>query len=328
MGTQSKPMGRLVQVDLRATWKGESTDFTPWLAQEGNIRLLGDAIGLELEVQSREQSVGQFWADIVCKDTASDAWVLIENQLERTDHNHLGQLLTYAAGLKAVNIVWIAQRFTDEHRAALDWLNEITEEQFNFFGIEIEAWRIGDSPVAPRFSVVCKPNDWAKTVREGAERSGSQLTATKQLQVEFWHGLRAHMEATGSRVRCQKGSPQAWMNHGIGRTGIHLTSIASVYSNDSGSYDTGEVRVELVFEDANAKDNCAKILARKQEWQSRIPLEVHTHSLSANKHARLFVRRDADITNRETWPELHAWLKTNLELFHDTFEPMVRELER
>lgn len=147
-------LGRLEKVDLRNFWTTEAGDFTPWLAQEENIALLGEAVGVELEVEAQEKSVGPFRADILCKDTSTDQWVLIENQLERTDHTHLGQLLTYGAGLNAVTIVWIAAKFTEEHRAALDWLNEITDERFNFFGLEVELWRIGDSLAAPKFNII------------------------------------------------------------------------------------------------------------------------------------------------------------------------------
>ena len=157
MSTNS--LGRLQRVQLREAWESESGDFTPWLAQSENLSLLGEAIGLNLELEAQEKGVGLFRADLFCKDTASDSWVLIENQLERTDHSHLGQLLTYAAGLSAVTIVWIAERFTEEHRAALDWLNEKTGEGINFFGLEVELWRIGNSPLAPKFNVVCKPNE-------------------------------------------------------------------------------------------------------------------------------------------------------------------------
>ena len=145
-----------------------------WLDDE-NIGLLSETIGLELEVEAQEKHVGPFRADILCKDTVTDSWVLIENQLERTNHTHLGQLLTYAAGLDAVTVVWIAERFTEEHRAALDWLNEITAEGFSFFGLEIELWRIGDSPMAPKFNVVSHPNDWTKTV---SRISRGELTPT------------------------------------------------------------------------------------------------------------------------------------------------------
>ena len=126
-------LGRLERVELRRIWSSESSDFTPWLAREDNLRLLGETVGIELELEAQEKTVGPFRADILCKDTATDSWVLIENQLERTDHSHLGQLLTYAAGLSAVTVVWVAERFTEEHRAALDWLNERTAERINFF---------------------------------------------------------------------------------------------------------------------------------------------------------------------------------------------------
>lgn len=111
-------LGRLEKVELRDVWKTEAQDFTPWLAKEDNLALLGNTIGLDLELEAVEKNVGAFRADILCKDTATNAWVLVENQVERTDHTHLGQLLTYAAGLNTVTIVWIAKRFTDEHRAA------------------------------------------------------------------------------------------------------------------------------------------------------------------------------------------------------------------
>jgi hypothetical protein len=151
------------RVDLREVWSNEGTDFTPWLARDENIELLGEALGLTLEVEAQEKGVGPFRADILCKDADTNSWVLIENQLGRTDHVHLGQLLTYAAGLNAVTVVWIADTFTEEHRAALDWLNNITGEEFRFFGLEVELWRIGESPIAPKFNVVSKL-DRASTV--------------------------------------------------------------------------------------------------------------------------------------------------------------------
>ena len=165
----NESLGRLEKVDLRQIWLSESSGFTPWLAQHESLKLLGETIEMELECQSQEKEVGPFRADILCNDLSNDKFVLIENQLERTDHTHLGQLLTYAAGLEAVTIVWLAQRFTDEHRAALDWLNEHTSEQINFFGLEIELWKIGNSLVAPKFNIVSKPNDWTRSMKPAAE---------------------------------------------------------------------------------------------------------------------------------------------------------------
>ena len=131
-------LGRLEPVELRDIWRSEAAGFTPWLARPENLSVLGETLGIDLELEAQERSVGPFRADILCKDIATDSWVLVENQLERTDHSHLGQLLTYASGLEAVTIVWVAAQITDEHRSTLDWLNRITDARFRFFGLEVE----------------------------------------------------------------------------------------------------------------------------------------------------------------------------------------------
>lgn len=132
---RSLRLGRLERHDLRAAWANEASDFTPWLARPENIALLGDALGPRLEVEAQEKAVGQFRADILCRDIDTERRVLIENQLERTNHVHLGQILTYAAGLEAFTIVWLAARFTEEHRAVLDWLNRGTHDGLHFFWV-------------------------------------------------------------------------------------------------------------------------------------------------------------------------------------------------
>jgi len=204
MTDNNAQLGLLEQVDLKNVWNNEPKEFTPWLAKSENLQLLGDAVGIELELEAQEKNVGPFRADILCKDTVNNQWVLIENQIERTDHTHLGQLLTYASGLKVVTIVWIARWFTDEHRAALDWLNEITDSRFNFFGLEIELWRIGDSPIAPKFNIVSQPNDWSKTVAAGASQVENTLTESRLLQREFWSAFRDFVKDKDSRIKTTK----------------------------------------------------------------------------------------------------------------------------
>ena len=142
-------LSKIEKVDLREVWETEDKHFTPWLAEDENISQLGEAIGIDLEVESQEKNVGPFRADILARDTSANHYVLIENQLEVTDHKHLGQIMTYAAGLDAFTIIWIAKQFTEEHRAAIDWLNRITDDKINFFGIEIEVLQIGNSEKAP-----------------------------------------------------------------------------------------------------------------------------------------------------------------------------------
>ena len=248
MENSKNKLGKLQQVELRNIWTSEADDFTPWLAQEENLILLGDAIGIELELEAQEKNVGPFRADILCKDTATDNWVLIENQLEKTDHVHLGQLLTYASGLKAVTIVWIAKRFTEEHRAALDWLNEITDDRFNFFGLEVELWQIGSSEVAPKFNVVSKPNDWSKTVAAGASQiKNTELTDSKILQRDFWAAFSDYVKEQGSNIKTTKPLPHHWMTIAIGRSGIRLNAIASLWDSVAESYSGHELRVELIL---------------------------------------------------------------------------------
>lgn len=319
-----KTLGRLQKVALREAWMSESNDFTPWLAKEENLDLLGETIGIELELEAQEKDVGPFRADILCKDTATDDWVLIENQLERTDHAHLGQLLTYAAGLNAVTIVWIAERFTVEHRATLDWLNERTDEKINLFGLEIELWQIGDSQIAPKFNIISQPNDWSRTVQQAA--SGAEVSPHKQLQLRFWTAFKEEMENKASFVRCQKPSPQHWMNHAIGRSGVHLDSIVSLWNSETGLKGP-EIRAELYLNGPNAKQEFLLLEKRKEEIEAALGFSLTWHNPENKAACRLYTRRDADFTNETSWPEHFDWLRQRLEKMHKVFAPIVKGLK-
>jgi hypothetical protein len=318
----TKTLGRLHKVDLREAWASECSDFTPWLAQEENLKLLGEVIAIELELESQEKDVGPFRADILCKDTATDNWVLIENQLERTDHCHLGQLVTYAAGLNAVTIVWIAERFTDEHRAALDWLNEHTDDKIQLFGLEIELWRIGDSPVAPKFNIVSKPNDWTHTVQQAAV--GVEVTPHRQLQQRFWTGFKEFMEAKKSFIRCQKPGTQGWMNHPIGRSGIHLTSAVSTWNMETNSREP-QIRAELYMDGPNAKQDFSFLEKHKEEIENALGLSLVWYDTKL-KHCRIYARENADFLNENLWLEQFEWLRQNLEKMHKVFAPLVKNI--
>lgn len=317
-------LSRLERVDLRQAWVSESGSFTPWLSQPDNLALLGDAIGIELECEAQEKEVGPFRADILCKDTASDAWVLIENQLERTDHTHLGQLMTYAAGLKAVTIVWVAQRFTDEHRAALDWLNEITDDSFNFFGLEVELWKIADSPPAPKFNVVCQPNDWVRYVR--ATATGSGTTEGTKAQLEFWNEFVAFMEPR-SELRCAKPQPQGWLHVAIGRTGFVLAAVA-VTRERGNPNNTGALRAELVLNGKRYSKVFYRMLFAEKDAIERELGEPLVWNCPENSiMCRIYLRYDADFYDRARWPEYHEWLRANLERMNTVFAERVRNLE-
>jgi hypothetical protein len=322
-------LGRLQRVPLREVWLNESTHFTPWLARPENLQLLGETLKLELEVDSQEKAVGPFRADILCKESTSDTWVLVENQLERTDHSHLGQLLTYAAGLNAVVLVWIAERFTDEHRAALDWLNELGNERLRCFGLEIELWRIGASPVAPKFNVVSEPNDWSRTGASVAEQvAAGTLTETKQLQLEYWTELAKLLGSSGSSLRPQKPLPQNWTNFALGRSGIHLAAVASTFSAERGPYDDlGEIRAEVYTDHpTHSRAYFAALASHKGAIEESLGEPLNWDDTPGRRAQKIFFRRGADIRNRPDWPAQHEWLKAKLEALHRVFRPRVQQL--
>ena len=302
---------------MKKVWVKEAGEFTPWLAQEANIELLGEAIGIELDVEAQEKSVGPFRADILCKDTASDNWVLIENQLERTDHTHLGQLLTYAAGLDAVTIVWISPNFTEEHRATLDWLNEITDKRFNFFGLEIEAWRIGNSPIAPKFNIVSKPNDWLKP---SSDPPPGTLTEAKQLQLVYWGAFKEAVDSKSKILKAQKPLPQHWTNLAIGRSGFYLNALVNTVNKRIG--------VGLVIDHpSTAKAYFNLLQEQKGEIEDEIGTALQWLEKPQYRASRIEVfRENTDPSSKEDWPAQHKWLLETLEAFHKAFSQRIRQM--
>lgn len=289
--TDLTDLGRLTPVDLRDAWQTEAQDFTPWLAGEDNLALLSDTLGIDLELEAVEQNVGPFRADILCKDTLSDRWVLIENQLERTDHTHLGQLITYAAGLDAVTIVWIAARVTDEHRAALDWLNEITDTEVRFFALEVELWRIADSVPAPKFNVVSKPNDWSRrtTAAKKAVEDGA-LSPTRQMQREYWACAQALLAETGGAVRPVSPPAQSWLSHGIGKTGVGLNMAMNTRDN--------WVRVEIYFSGKWAKQDFETLYAQRDMIEAAYADTLDWQGLPDKSDVRICHALKADVQKR------------------------------
>jgi hypothetical protein len=312
-------LGRLTRVELRAAWKSESAHFTPWLAQPENIAVLAETMGLSadgLEVQGQEQAVGPFRADILCRNTEDNSFVLIENQLERTDHSHLGQLLTYAAGLKAVTLVWIAERFTPEHRATLDWLNEITGDSFHIFGFEVELWRIGASPPAPKFNVVVQPNEWARTIRN-ASQGGPAATPVGQMQIAYWASFAAFLSSRNAAFKPPKPYPSNWMNWGLGRAGVSLL----VFVNASG------IAVGI---DVNSREHPTwypKLLAHRPRLESDAGFPLEWEEKPGNKRSTLRVRQDLDMRDESNWTEAHAWILERLGKLRDAFRPLVKALD-
>ena len=170
----------LIDVELRSAWPNEAQDFTPWLFE--NIDFLSEAVGMSLEAREKEKNIQNLFADIVAEDSLSGELVLIENQLESSDEKHLGQIMSYLAGIDAKRVIWVASNFRDPHRSAIRWLNEHTREEYSFFAVRVRAVQIGESPLAPIFEVVEKPNEWERSLRE-AGVAASELTI---LRTRFW----------------------------------------------------------------------------------------------------------------------------------------------
>ncbi len=321
MSEKNVSLGRLQRVDVRETWESESGDFTPWLADEANISLLGETIGIELEVEAQEKAVGPFRADILCKDTASQTWVLIENQLEKTDHPHLGQLMTYAAGLDAATIVWVATRIRDEHRAALDWLNEITSDEFSFFGLEVELWQIGKSAAAPKFNVVSKPNDWTKSVSSAARSAADgTLSETRRTQLEYWSALRELIESRGGLVNPTKAHPKAFMNFSLGKSGIWLSAYIRVRD--------GGISVLLITGRPHASAYFRLLEQDRETYDAEFgqPLEWPERLNQKQKHVRIRLV-DADPNDRDDWPRQQEWIYDKLQRMHSTFSHAAKTLD-
>lgn len=315
-------LARLERVDLREIWTSEATSFTPWLAEKHNLEILGEALGIELELEAQERPVGPFRADILCKDIDTDRWVLIENQLERTDHCHLGQLLTYASGLQAVTIVWIAARFTEEHRATLDWLNAITDDSFRFFGLEVELWRIGRSLAAPKFNVVSKPNGWSQSVARAARAiDDSELSETRQLQRNYWGDLQEALNrASGPVAGNKKPQPQSWMAYPIGRSGFYLASVIVVSKK--------RIRAELYIHGDEAKARFAQLLRDRSEIEKELGYSLDWSELPTRRDCRISISlNDVDPADRSDWIRQQDWLAARLNEMHRAFAERVANLD-
>lgn len=315
--TTRKPLSKLERVPLREAWKHEAGDFTPWLAETDNLNALADALGIsELVLVATEHWVGDFKLDILCTD--GDEQVIIENQLEKTDHKHLGQIITYAAGVGAKKVIWVAESFCPEHAAALQFLNDNTTDDLNFFAVEVELWKIGDSPLAPKFEVVAKPNDWAKSGREQA-RAAATTSPTKQLQQKFWMALIEHLAAKAPHIRPQKPRPQHWLNIAIGRAGFGLNPTANTRDQRLG--------VELWIPGAQAKQHFANLLAQKQEIESKLGFELDWQELPDAKAVRIASwYPNAPIEDEQRWPEYIDWLTQRLVKMDAVLRPIVKAL--
>jgi hypothetical protein len=191
--------------------------------------------------------------------------------------------------------------------------------------LEIELWRIGDSPIAPKFNIISQPNDWSRTVQKAAA-AGGEVSAHKQLQLRFWTAFKEYMEEKGSFVRCQKPSPKHWTNHAIGRSGVHLASVVSIWNSETGAKGP-EIRAELYMKGPSAKLEFATLDKRKDTIEKALGFPLTWRNPEQKAMCRLYTRKDADFLNESLWPQHFDWLRQRLETMHKVFAPIVKNLK-
>ncbi len=304
-------LAQLEPVPLRDQWPEEDKHFTPWLASEEGLRLLGNALGMDLHVEGTEVSVGSYRADIVAVDTGSNEKVVIENQLEATNHDHIGKLITYAAAVEAHTIVWVAQEIRLEHRRALEWLNDNTSSDLAFYAIEVELWKIGDSPSAPRLSVVARPSSEVRAVRS----VGTADTEGGRTYVEFWTGFNEFLEKAGSKIRRRKPQPAYWYDVAIGKGGVYLALWASLRNK--------AITCGLSIGIADGKRLFRCLHDAKAAIESEVGAALDWREMPDKKVSRILVEQQIDLWDKANWPKAYEWFAQKVEVFEKAFAPRV-----
>jgi hypothetical protein len=309
-------LSRLEKVELRNVWKHEALDFTNWLAEPENLTLLSEEIGIDISLIQTEASVGKFSVDILAEEEQTERKIVIENQLETTDHNHLGKIITYASGFDAEIIVWIVREVRDEHKQAIDWLNEHTDEKINFFVIKMEVWQICDSPYAPKFYVVSQPNDWAKAIKQTSTQP-SKVSQTKLLQLEFREKFREFAQSKNSKIRLGKPYPQHWFAIRIGISDAHIELTVSSLSGLIGSEIYIPASKELFAGLENLKEDIHRELGFELEWAE----------LLNRKASRIRVLKPVVFSDTNQWEKYFHWLLEKTEELQRVFPKYIKTLK-
>ena len=270
-------LGKLKKIDLREAWKHEALDFTQWLAKEENLALLSEEIGVDINLIETEANVGSFNVDILAEDS-NGRKIVIENQLESTNHDHLGKIITYASGYNAEIIIWIVKDVRNEHKQAIDWLNEHTDEKINFFAIKLELWQIDGSPYAPKFQIISKPNEWAKIMKAPI----SSLTERKLKLLDFWTALNEYLNNKNSEINPQKPSSDHWNTISVGTSKAHisLTALAK------------EKKIGCEFYIPDNKELYFYLVEHKEEIEQIFGQELYWQELKGKKASRISISRD------------------------------------
>lgn len=284
---------KLTEVDVRELWSHEQLDFSNWLARDENLEYLNDIIGLTLTDADKEVYVGSYRCDIVAKDETSDITVIIENQLESTNHDHLGKIITYASGLDAKVIIWIVKETKEEHRAAIEWLNNNTNKNINFFLIEIHAYKIGNSNPAPKFEVVEKPNDFIK--RSKTNSNDNELNKRQVERKIFWEQFNNVLVKKGKPFNLRKATTDHWYEVAMGTSEAHV-SISLVNKNN-------HIVVEVYVSDN--KDLFDNLFKHKDKIEQELGFKLIWDRLNNKKASRIkYIIDGLDFNHHDNYEKL------------------------
>lgn len=316
-------LGQFVKVALTDAWPTEDGNFTPWLAEKPAIALLSDTLGMDLEVEAVEHWVGPFRADILARVVdEQEHRVVIENQFGRTNHSHLGQILTYLAGIEhAKTVVWISETFQPDHRAAIDWLNNHTDEDYSFFAVEIELWKIGESPPAPRFNVVAGPNDWMRQTKAAVRRvDDAELAASHHVRLAYWASFADYLRSRNSTFHVRNRNKDHWNSFGIGTSGCHINAIVLA--------DKNEIIVDFTCKTDEERKLFDALVKQKAQIERELGETLDWRQMPGRKSWRLVLTKsNADPADRDKYQEHHAWQLDKLTKFKKVFGPRVKELQ-
>ena len=305
-------LGKLKEIDIRTVWAHEQYDFSTWLATEENIKELGDTLNLSLTDIETEKFVGSYRCDILCKDELSGKTVLIENQLEATNHDHLGKIITYASGLDANVVVWIVACAKEEHASAIEWLNKYTTSDVDFFLIEVHAYAIGNSDPAPMFKIIEQPNDFAKNVKNLSKNG--ELNTRQEKRLEFWTQFNEMLENKGKPIKKRKATTDHWYSVAVGSSLCHV-SIDLVNKDHF-------VRVGLWIDDN--KELFDQLCMQKEEIEQEIGMKLNWERLDGKKAASICTQIPGlDFNHQENYPELMEKIIEISVKFRDTFSKRV-----
>lgn len=268
-------LGTLQEVKVRDLWKHEQYDFSNWIAKEKNIEMLNDILGLTLVDVDKEVFVGAYRCDLVAKDETTGIKVIIENQLEPSNHDHLGKIITYASGLDAAVVVWIVTEAREEHKSAIEWLNNNTNKDVNFFFLELHAYKIGDSLPAPKFEIIEKPNDFIKSIK--GQVNSSELNKSQSERLEFWTMFNDVVAEKGKPFNIRKASTDHWYDVSIGTSEAHL-SVTLVNKENF-------VGIELYINDN--KELFGSLLEKQVEIENESKLSFDWQRLDNRKASRI-----------------------------------------